>query len=187
MLQDSFYDSRYCQRCLCFLLSFFVASSLLFQHRMGVKDLIGKFANSKLQDVDSHQQRIPPPIPHESRPATQTPSYIPGNKPFVVVRNARLELEDGVPFRFASLNAPELLDGHEFEVEDTMRTMAGLGRKVTRTYTLKVKGTSPHFGDAGHINGWDVQRGDWMYDEAKFIKVAYSHCLGFGTQIYDRR
>lgn len=47
-------------------------------------------------------------------------------------------------FRFASLAAPELLDGDtngDFEVEDTFRTLSardGFATAVTRTYTLRV-------------------------------------------------
>lgn len=81
-------------------------------------------------------------------------------------------LEDGTPFNFASMNAPELLDGHDFETEDTMRTLAGFGRRITRTYTLKIKGTSPYLQGPGHINGWDEQAGDWIYDEDMFVKVS---------------
>lgn len=63
---------------------------------------------------------------------------------FVQRQGSQLVL-DGQPFRFASLNAPELLDGdcnQKFEVSDTMQTfgMRGAfgGVPVTRTYTLRV-------------------------------------------------
>lgn len=132
---------------------------------MGFRDALAKLQG----DSQKPFKAPPPPVPHHSRPAA---SPTPGGKPFVTLWKGQLVLEDGTPFRFASLNAPELLDGHEFEVEDTMRTLAGFGRRVTRTYTLKIKGTSPHFGDAGHITGWDHARGDWIYDEAKWQKVS---------------
>lgn len=57
---------------------------------------------------------------------------------------------DGNAFRFASLNAPELLDGdcnQQYEVTNTMETFGkegsfgGVG--VTRTYTLRVSPTIP--------------------------------------------
>lgn len=50
----------------------------------------------------------------------------------------------GDRFRFASLNAPELLDGDvngPFEVRDTFASLAAenaFGTAVTRTYTLRV-------------------------------------------------
>lgn len=50
----------------------------------------------------------------------------------------------GKRFRFASLNAPELLDGDAngpFEVRDTFASLAAenaFGSAVTRTYTLRV-------------------------------------------------
>jgi hypothetical protein len=156
-------------RAVAFLAILFVAYRLLFSSAMGVRDML-----SKLQgDSQKPFKAPPPPIPHATRPGAAAPSSgnAPSGKPFVTVQRGQLVLEDGTPFRFASLNAPELLDGHEFEVEDTMRTLAGFGRRVTRTYTLKIEGTSPHFGDAGHINGWDHARGDWIYDESKWQKV----------------
>lgn len=80
---------------------------------------------------------------------------------------------DGRPYRFASLNAPELLTGHEWEAEDTMRTLRAFGRPVTRTYTLTIKGTSPFFGSGEHISGWDAERQDWIFNEASFKKVSF--------------
>lgn len=177
-----------------FLLGFigilYIAYTLLNRQRMGVKDLIGKFAGSRGSEA---QQRLPPPIPHHTRPSAPSSSSsssptasasIPAansqGRPYAVVRDGSLELSDGTPFRFASLNAPELLDSDEFEVEDTFRTLQGFGRRVTRCYTLKVQGTSPHLGDAGHIRGWDASRGDWIYHEAEFVKVcreSLANCL----------
>lgn len=65
--------------------------------------------------------------------------------PFVQARNGSLWLGDQ-PYRFASLNSPELLDGdvnQGFEVDDTMQSIAmGFGRPVTRTYTLRIKSVS---------------------------------------------
>lgn len=163
---------------LAFIVTLYIAYSVLREQAMGVKDLLARInaSSSSSNDVigggGQHQKPMPPLIPHGTRPRPPNAPQKPPGRPFVVVRNGQLELDDGTPFRFASLNAPELLDNHEFEVEDTMRTLAGFGRRVTRTYTLKIKGTSPHFGDVGHINGWDHTRGDWMYDENKFQKVS---------------
>ena len=185
MLDGESRHIRLLLRCLSFLVTLIVTSNLLYWQRMGVKDLIGKFANSKL-DGSGQRQNFPPPVPHNTRPANPHTSVASNERSFVVVRNGKLELENGTSFRFASLNAPELLDGHDFETEDTMRTLSGLGRRVTRTYTLKIKGTSPHFGDAGHINGWDSQTGDWIYDEGKFRKVQW-HILCKPPQVNKKR
>lgn len=95
-----------------------------------------------------------------------------GYRPFVVMRDGKMMLEDGTPFRFASFNAPDLLANNDnFEAEDTMRTIGGFGRGVARTYTLIVKGTSPHLGTGAHITGWDKEKNDWIYNEAMFKKV----------------
>lgn len=155
---------------LSFFATLYITYRLLLDSAMGVQDMLAKLKASKQEVIGGStggSQRQPPPIPHGTRPKPGKPA----GRPFVVLRDGLLALDDGTPFRFASLNAPELLDGHPFEVEDTMRTLAGFGRRVTRTYTLKIKGTSPHFGDAGHINGWDHQKGDWIYDEGPFKKV----------------
>lgn len=151
---------------ISFFASLYIAYHLLYDSAMGVKDMLAKLQANK-QDVIGERKQ-PPPIPHDTRPRPSKPA---GSRPFVVVRNSQLCLDDGTPFRFAALNAPELLYGDLFEAEDTMRSLAGFGRRATRTYTLKIKGTSPHFGDAGHINGWDSQKSDWIYDEGQFVKV----------------
>lgn len=162
------------KRSLIFCAVLFVCYALLLRHSarldvMGVKDLLAKLGDK--------QKGVPPPIPHATRPATGNDGNTvprPGEssgKSFVVARNGNLQLEDGTPFRFASLNAPELLGGHEFEVEDTMRTLQGFGRRVTRSYTLSIAGTSPHVGDAVHVRGWDVSRRNWVYNEEQFKKV----------------
>lgn len=98
----------------------------------------------------------------------------PSRKPFVTLRNGQLVLDDpkGTPFRFASMNAPELLTGEPFEVEDTMKTVAGFGRAVTRTYTLTINGTGPSANTVAHINCWDEKKGDWEYQEGMFRKVS---------------
>lgn len=159
------------------LATLYIAYHLLLDSAMGVKDMLAKLQQSK-QEVIGGSQRQPPPIPHDTKPKPAKPA----GRPYIVVRDGLLALDDGTPFRFAALNAPELLDGHAFEVEDTMRTLAGFGRRATRTYTLKIKGTSPHFGDAGHISGWDRQKGDWIYDEGPFKKVGCS-VLCYKTKI----
>lgn len=158
-------------RLLCFLIALSLSYRILVDRAMGFRDVL----KGKLQGDSQKTFNAPPPVPHHTRPGAAPPAH--AGKPFVTVQNGKLVLEDGTPFRFASLNAPELLDGHEFEVEDTMRTLAGFGRRVTRTYTLKIKGTSPHFGDAGHINGWDSIKGDWIYDEGKWQKVRRSRSV----------
>lgn len=85
-------------------------------------------------------------------------------------------ISDGKTFRFASLNAPDLVSGDDdFEVEDTMRTLAELGAAVTRTYTLSILGTSPHLAqEKAHIRGWDARKRDWIYDEGMFKKVGHN-------------
>lgn len=74
---------------------------------------------------------------HSQAPFFHSPS-------FVTARDGSLFL-DNEPFRFASLNAPELLDGDvngPFEWRDTMQSLGAPGafaRAVTRTYTLRVR------------------------------------------------
>lgn len=80
----------------------------------------------------------------ESRvtPKQASASHLTSNS-FVTAKNGSLYLDDQL-FRFASFNAPELLDGDvngQFEYEDTMDTFSApgaFGRAVTRTYTLRV-------------------------------------------------
>ena len=115
---------------------------------------------------------------HSSNRLTQVPIPVvnASGKAYVVARNGQLMLEDGTPFRFASMNAPDLLNGEDFEIEDTMRTLAGFGRKVTRTYTLEIEGTSAYLGGRpGHIKGWDAVNGNWIYDENRFKQVKRLH------------
>ena len=165
-------------RSIAFAVALLLVYTALWQHTMGFRDQLKAKLGSLTDGASAQQQqqpiqRPPPPIPQATRPGGQPASSAPSGRPFVVVSRGQLALEDGTPFRFAGLNAPELLDGHAFEVEDTFRTLLGFGRRVTRSYTLKIRGTSPHFGDAGHINGWDAQKGDWMYDEGCFVKVGH--------------
>ncbi|KAM0754148.1 glycoside hydrolase [Meredithblackwellia eburnea MCA 4105] len=82
---------------------------------------------------------------------------------FVELQDGQLVV-DGVPWRFASFNCPELLDGDVgglFEVRDTMATIKGLGRPVTRSYTLRVNSTRI---SRGHIKGWNAGWNDWEWD-----------------------
>ncbi|KAI5479565.1 Glycoside hydrolase, family 5 [Pseudohyphozyma bogoriensis] len=83
---------------------------------------------------------------------------------FVTRKGSSLYL-GGQPFRFASMNCPELLDGdvnQQFEVEDTMKTFASWGRvPVVRTYCLRIN--SQRIG-RGHIKGWNREWGDWEWD-----------------------
>ncbi|GAA5978097.1 hypothetical protein JCM10908_004228 [Rhodotorula pacifica] len=92
---------------------------------------------------------------------------------FVERRGSDLVLA-GNRFRFASLNAPELLDGDvngPFEVWDTFASLAAenaFGTAVTRTYTLRIK--SQNIG-RGHINGWHSEWNDWMWDEDRMKEM----------------
>lgn len=85
---------------------------------------------------------------------------------FITARNSTLYL-NSTPFRFASLNAPELLDGDvnsQFEVRDTMQSFSmpgAFGRAVTRTYTLRINSKNIH---RGHIKGWNEEWNDWEWD-----------------------
>ncbi|GJN88588.1 hypothetical protein Rhopal_001554-T1 [Rhodotorula paludigena] len=92
---------------------------------------------------------------------------------FVERRGSDLFLA-GERFRFASLNAPELLDGDvngPFEVRDTLQALAAegaFGTAVTRTYTLRIK--SKNIG-RGHINGWSAEWNDWMWDDGRLEEM----------------
>ncbi|GAA5863738.1 hypothetical protein JCM1840_005748 [Sporobolomyces johnsonii] len=92
---------------------------------------------------------------------------------FVQRQGSTLTL-DGQPYRFASLNAPELLDGDcngPFEVADTFQSLAkegAFGAAVTRTYTLRIK--SKNIG-RGHINGWSNEWNDWMWDSGRLQEM----------------
>ncbi|KAA1074170.1 hypothetical protein PGT21_007030 [Puccinia graminis f. sp. tritici] len=101
------------------------------------------------------------------------------NKGRFIIRNpatAQLEVEGtGEVVRFASLCAPDLFDSEGFEKEDTMRTIAQFGKwPVTRTYTLKVKSTRI---SRGHINGWDPDVEDFLYDEDMFVSIDHTIAL----------
>lgn len=91
-------------------------------------------------------------------------------------RTAQLEVEGtGEVVRFASLCAPELFDNEGFEKEDTMRTIAEFGKwPVTRTYTLKIKSFRI---SKGHINGWNRETDDFLYDEDMFRSIDHTIAL----------
>lgn len=100
---------------------------------------------SKLKSVK--QSTTNPSASSSSAPPAPTPTRQVSNS-FVQRQGHQLWL-DGNAFRFASLNAPELLDGEcnrEYEVTNTMETFGkegafgGVG--VTRTYTLRVSLTT---------------------------------------------
>ncbi|KAI7957417.1 hypothetical protein MJO28_004512 [Puccinia striiformis f. sp. tritici] len=96
-----------------------------------------------------------------------------------IIRNpatAQLEVEGtGEVVRFASLCAPALFDNEGWEKEDTMRTISHFGKwPVTRTYTLKIKSTRI---GKGHINGWDPEAEDFLYDESMFISIDHTIAL----------
>lgn len=101
------------------------------------------------------------------------PAHLSRADQFVERRGSELILA-GNRFRFASLNAPELLDGDvngPFEVRDTFASLAAenaFGTAVTRTYTLRIK--SPNIG-RGHINGWHSEWNDWMWDEDRMKEM----------------
>ncbi|SGZ22361.1 BQ5605_C022g09479 [Microbotryum silenes-dioicae] len=92
---------------------------------------------------------------------------------FVRVHKGQLVLA-GHPFRFAGLNAPELLDGNvngPFEIEHTFRTLSMRGsfaRAVTRTYTLQIN--SKNIG-RGHIKSWHREWKDWEWDEGRLKEI----------------
>ncbi|GAA5945121.1 uncharacterized protein JCM15063_006526 [Sporobolomyces koalae] len=95
---------------------------------------------------------------------------------FVQRQGSQLVL-DGQPFRFASLNAPELLDGEcnqQFEVIDTMETFGKAGAfggvPVTRTYTLRLKSQNIA---RGHINGWNREWNDWEWDSDRMREMDF--------------
>ncbi|KAI8456206.1 family 5 glycoside hydrolase [Phakopsora pachyrhizi] len=100
--------------------------------------------------------------------------------------NGELEVEGtGEIVRFASLCAPDLFDDDGFEKEDTMRTISEFGIwPVTRTYTLKIK--SCRIG-RGHINGWDQQAQDFIYDEEMFRSIEYTIAMAARCNCYNVR
>ncbi|GAA5968157.1 hypothetical protein JCM11641_003752 [Rhodosporidiobolus odoratus] len=119
----------------------------------------------------------PPPVNFSSRPDAQSSMtfHAATSDQFVERRGSQLFLS-GQRFRFASLNAPELLDGDvngEFEVEDTFAALAaqgGFATAVTRTYTLRIK--SKNIG-RGHINGWSSEWNDWMWDSGRLKEMDF--------------
>lgn len=96
-----------------------------------------------------------------------------GQRSFITQDGGKLRL-DGKVFRFASYNAPELMEGNDdFEVEDTMKTFAAFDSRVLRTYTLNIEGSSPHLpAGRGHLTGWDSVKNDWIYNESMFRKAS---------------
>ncbi|GAA5830273.1 hypothetical protein JCM11251_001289 [Rhodosporidiobolus azoricus] len=119
------------------------------------------------------EQQAPPPVNRATRPAMT--SHTDKSDAFVERHGSQLTLA-GKPFRFASFNAPELLDGDvngRFEVEDTFASLAapnGFGTAVTRTYTLRIK--SKNIG-RGHINGWSSEWNDWMWDGGRLEEMDF--------------
>ncbi|EFP81684.2 uncharacterized protein PGTG_07933 [Puccinia graminis f. sp. tritici CRL 75-36-700-3] len=122
---------------------------------------------------DGRQMLRPSPHPASSSGGAAN------NRGRFIIRNpatAQLEVEGtGEVVRFASLCAPDLFDNEGFEKEDTMRTIAQFGKwPVTRTYTLKVKSTRI---SRGHINGWDPELEDFLYDEDMFVSIDHTIAL----------
>ncbi|EGG02041.1 family 5 glycoside hydrolase [Melampsora larici-populina 98AG31] len=143
-------------------------------------EAVDKFNQLKIShssNNDSCSSNGPPPIPprptHRRDPNTTGAK---NNQGKFIIRNpntGNLEVEGtGEVIKFASLCAPELFDNEGFEKEDTMRTISQFGIwPVTRTYTLKVKSCRIN---RGHINGWDCERNDFMYDEDMFKSIDYT-------------
>ncbi|KIJ64316.1 glycoside hydrolase family 5 protein [Hydnomerulius pinastri MD-312] len=88
---------------------------------------------------------------------------------FVSARNGTLYTDDGKPYTFATFNSPHLLSCSEFEAEDTMRTLRGFARPVSRTYVQSVASINVSPQDA-NIQGWDSITGDWVYNEAAYVQ-----------------
>ncbi|PLW40617.1 hypothetical protein PCANC_13020 [Puccinia coronata f. sp. avenae] len=130
--------------------------------------------------LEHHQQTF------SQQSVDDSPGGAAQNRGRFIVRNSatgQLEVEGtGEVVRFASLCAPDLFDSEDFEKEDTMRTIAQFGKwPVTRTYTLKVKSTRI---SKGHINGWNPELDDFLYDEDMFISI--DHTIALAAQ-YDVR
>ncbi|KAF8882803.1 glycoside hydrolase superfamily [Infundibulicybe gibba] len=92
-----------------------------------------------------------------------------GGTGFVYSQNGNLVTNGGEPYNFATFNSPHLLTCTTFEAEDTMRTLQGFARPVTRTYTLSVASLNVDPSDA-HVQGWDNNTRDWIYNENLFVK-----------------
>lgn len=134
--------------------------------------LLATVSNHTLVDIKTSGDALLQP--HRPHYDVQHGHLLSPKRPFVTARHGRLQLEDGTPFRFASLNAPELFQNTAFEVEDTMRTMKGFGRAVTRTYTLRMHGTSPYANEyEPHIVEYDRKKQDWVYREDQFRQVPH--------------
>lgn len=140
-------------------------------------DKFNQLKTSHSSNNDICSPNGPPPIPprptHRRDPNTTGAK---NNQGKFIIRNpntGNLEVEGtGEVVKFASLCAPELFDNEGFEKEDTMRTISQFGIwPVTRTYTLKVKSCRIN---RGHINGWDCERNDFMYDEDMFKSIDYT-------------
>ncbi|GAA5938222.1 hypothetical protein JCM3775_002920 [Rhodotorula graminis] len=140
---------------------------------------MGACSSKSAHPADDSTAAAPGPHAHTKRsPAPQahfalSSSAMSNADHFVERRGSELFL-NGAKFRFASLNAPELLDGDcngEFEVRDTFAALAAegaFGTAVTRTYTLRIK--SKNIG-RGHINGWSNEWNDWMWDGGRLQEM----------------
>lgn len=51
-----------------------------------------------------------------------------------------------------------------------MRTLRAFGRAVSRTYTQRVASVNIPASQA-HITAWNSSSGDWVYNEAMFVKM----------------
>ncbi|ORY72563.1 glycoside hydrolase superfamily [Leucosporidium creatinivorum] len=136
---------------------------------MGLFSKLKTTAQNKVNDLQAGNSA---PTPQQQQPLASSSSSNPSS-PFIVARNGSLFLGN-TPYRFAGLNAPELLDGDvngPFEYANTFQSLSAPGafsRAVTRTYTLRIK--SKNVG-RGHINGWNSGWGDWEWDEERLKEI----------------
>ncbi|PLW15315.1 hypothetical protein PCANC_11296 [Puccinia coronata f. sp. avenae] len=75
----------------------------------------------------------------------------------------------GALFDFRAFNTPTLFQRSDFEVGDLLKTIAGFGTPVTRTYTLQVANDKFEWGNIppseAHVIGWNRSSNDWKYNE----------------------
>ncbi|KAK4058580.1 hypothetical protein OIO90_000024 [Microbotryomycetes sp. JL221] len=123
--------------------------------------LLSKFKSKAQQQVTQGSNEVNDRMTSSSQSTSATA------RGFVTRRGKQLILDDK-PFKFVSLNAPELLDddvnGH-FEIQHTMQSLSAqnsFSTSVTRTYTLRIKSQNIQ---RGHINGWSSEWNDWIWDE----------------------
>ena len=106
-----------------------------------------------------------------------------------VTRNGDTLMEGTNPFRFVSFNVPELTMNESpyfripsnFDQEDSIKSIAAMGGKVTRTYVISAKTTTDTPDVPRHVEGVDAQ-GKLIFNEAAFVAfdnaLALSHKYG---------